>query len=98
MSGPVRTLPYMAEDRFEMRVPPGLLGRLDEARGHESRASFVRRALERALAVETVGSGTHPVGAVRPAPVRASGVPPAAFDARDAAMERQRKLNEKRGS
>jgi hypothetical protein len=38
--------------RFEMRVSDELLARLDAARGHEPRASFVRRALERALGPE----------------------------------------------
>lgn len=34
----------MESERFEMRVPRVLLLRVDEARGHESRASFFRRA------------------------------------------------------
>lgn len=51
LSGPVRTVLGMSE-RFEMRVPEDLLSRLDAARGHEPRASFVKRALVEMLDVE----------------------------------------------
>lgn len=46
LSGPVRTVPDMSSERFEMRVPCELLARVDAARGHEPRASFVKRAVE----------------------------------------------------
>jgi hypothetical protein len=42
-SGPY--LVRMQTVRFEMRVSEGWLGRVDAARGEESRASFVRRAV-----------------------------------------------------
>ncbi len=47
----VRYVPYVAgmAKRLEITVSDDTLGRLDELRGHEPRASFVRRALEAAL-------------------------------------------------
>jgi hypothetical protein len=42
----------MESERFEMRVPKALLDRVDASRGHESRASFFRRA-----AVEKLNGG-----------------------------------------
>jgi uncharacterized membrane-anchored protein len=57
-----------ATERFEMRVPVQLLERVDEARGRESRASYVKRAVEAAL--ERPSAGSEPT---RPAAPRASG-------------------------
>ncbi len=74
----------MPSERFEMRIPTSLLESLDRARGHESRASFIKRALERELggrgpgtpAAVTSPCGSGSVKEVRatesPAPSRAS--------------------------
>lgn len=42
----------MAAKRVEITVPEDLLERVDGARGHEPRASFIKRALESALEFE----------------------------------------------
>jgi hypothetical protein len=47
----VASVPVVSSERFEMRVPAELMVRVDAARGFESRASFVKRALEAALDV-----------------------------------------------
>jgi hypothetical protein len=56
----------MPSVRFEMRLPEDLAGRVDEARGFESRASWLRRAAE-----EKLGS---PEEAVRADVERVAGV------------------------
>lgn len=97
----------MSSVRFEMRVPEGLLERLDAARGFESRASFVKRALEKALGEadghESPASSRAPV---EPSP-RAMVVPdtPGRMSSDEAARRalaeargaRQRALNKAKG-
>jgi predicted transcriptional regulator len=43
----------MASERFEMRVPDELMARVDAERGHEKRASFIKRAVEAFLSPES---------------------------------------------
>lgn len=66
----------MPSERFEMRVPGELMKRLDEARGYEARASFVKRALESALEnasyVETGAPGLGESGVAERVQVPAS--------------------------
>lgn len=45
----------MSAKRIEITVSEETWGRLNAARGHEPRASFVKRALERALAPVVIG-------------------------------------------
>jgi hypothetical protein len=82
--------------RLEITVSDELLARLDAARGHEPRASFIKRALERALGPEA--KDTPVPGVERPAaPPRASEALPARGRVVDrAALERQAKLNKAR--
>jgi hypothetical protein len=78
----------MPKKPLPLRIDEDLLRRVDGARGDVSRTRFVERALERALGVS--GSASPAVAAATPAPSRAS-------KARDElAMERQRKLNERK--
>lgn len=94
----------MPPKRIEFTVPEEFLKRIDKARGYEPRASFVKRALE--SAIET-GLPLPPevLEDVRralesPRPLRVEGAPTRhgrrAKSHQDLAMERQRKLNEKR--
>ena len=75
----------MPSERFEMRVPTDLMERVDQARGYEPRASFVKRAVEAALG----GPEPHRPAAPR-APTRQSPAPALVSDA----MARQQKLND----
>lgn len=76
LSGGARTLPYMASERFEMRVPKDLLERIDAERGHEKRASWIKRTLESALGAVDGTKAPESVlphgGQSSPAPSRAS--------------------------
>lgn len=107
-----RWLPYICRGmartaRLELRVDPGLLARVDAARGDVPRSRWVERALEAMLdgsaegapvggdAIRGVGPEKAPrsSGRVSASP-RASGRPD---DARAWALERQRKMNESKG-
>lgn len=72
----------MRSARFELRLPHELVELLDAVRGFESRASFMRRALERALEAESSGSAPVPSPAGREAETEAAHERP---DARAAA-------------
>jgi len=64
--------------RLELRVPDSLLAAVDEARGFETRSSWVRRALEEKLATEAGAGEAARVSPARlPASPRASGAPEA---------------------
>jgi metal-responsive CopG/Arc/MetJ family transcriptional regulator len=58
----------MASHRLEITVPSDLLTQLDKARGFESRASFVRRALESALSIRSEGAASGAIPAISPKP------------------------------
>jgi hypothetical protein len=85
----------MSVRRVEITVSEGTWGRLEVARGHEPRASFVKRALESALIRETEVARAAPVPGVsseQSAPSRASAEEKAivaAFAAADEVSESQ---------
>jgi hypothetical protein len=86
----------MARRRVDFRLDEELLARLDaEAeRLGQTRTKYVERALESALG-DVVGQSTNPPGGASPAPTRAP-LPPGVRSARELAMERQRKMNERK--
>jgi hypothetical protein len=91
----------MSSERFEMRVPKDLLERVDAARGHESRASFVKRAIAAVLPPklvtpsEPVTISDHSGQIVKN--ISESPRRPEVFDPQSAAMERQRAMNKAKG-
>lgn len=66
--------------RVEFTVPDELYERLESARGHEPRASFVKRALESALAGSGAPAEVAPVSA-RPSSAAPTRTPASATDA-----------------
>jgi hypothetical protein len=101
----------MSARRIEITVSEGTWDRLNAARGHEPRASFVKRALESALGSVIPADASGPVAArdrgegvpnarsSAPSRTSAPTVKPARALLRDpVALERQARLNKAKGS
>jgi hypothetical protein len=98
--------------KLDIRMTPELMARIDELRGHEPRGSFVKRTLESALSGGTPATAERTPVQASTAPTRApeniavarhagnwaarKPLPPGVKSARELAMERQRKMNERK--
>ena len=91
---------------FSLRWPAELVQRIDDERGLVPRSAWLRAVAEERLglaphrSVTPAGDGSRPVGSRRPArdvttPERVADVQPSKYDLD---MERQRKLNARKGA
>jgi hypothetical protein len=96
----------MSARRVEITLSEPVWDRLESARGHEPRASFIKRALDTALSGQATYSRKDIEAAEfkpadsatfsKPTTTKRSQHVPGVKTARELAMERQRKMNERK--